>query len=203
MKPATTLKSIHWLQTLLKHVSQTDICSSAGKWQSLLRCASWSVLTWRQTESLSVQLRNLMTTARGEPCITAVHLSGVLELHPSFLSLFFGTKSKDEPRIWRQLRAVICLLFLHTDISATSLVLFLSPLSNFHFEQELFSKLRYCSLLRTYGTSAILKCFQSVCRGRWWQTPVFEGKVGSSSSGTADVWRAMYEGVQSCLGLVK
>lgn len=81
---------IHSSQTLLNiFFPQNDIFSSAVKWQSLLCGASWSVLTWRQTESLSAQLCNLMTRARGEPCISTVHLSDILELHPSFFFIPF------------------------------------------------------------------------------------------------------------------
>lgn len=119
-------------------------------------------MTWRQTESLSVQLRNLITTARGGPCISNVHLSAILELHPSFLSLFlrFQTQGWKKAMIWRQLRGVIRLSFLYPYIAATLLSVFWA--NDVHSEQELFSKLRYCSLLRTYGNSASLKCFQSL-----------------------------------------
>lgn len=91
---------IHWLQTSLKHFfcGMTFAVRQAN--DKLFSAVSWSVMTWRQTESLSVQLCNLITTARGGPCISNVHLSAILELHPSFLSLFFVFKPKDERKPW-------------------------------------------------------------------------------------------------------
>lgn len=59
------------------------------------RRVSPSALTRRQTDSLSVQLCNLITSARGRPRAAAVHLSGIFELHPSFPPLIFVIKPRD------------------------------------------------------------------------------------------------------------
>lgn len=70
--------------------SNDDISSEASKWRSPRHCVSWSVLTPRQTDSLSVQLRNLITSAGGSPRISAVHLLAIFKLHPSFYSCLFS-----------------------------------------------------------------------------------------------------------------
>lgn len=44
-------------------------------------CVSSTVLTPKHTDSLSMQLRNLITTARGKLCLPTVHLACILE-HP-------------------------------------------------------------------------------------------------------------------------
>lgn len=167
-----------------------------AKWQSLLCCVSWSVFTRRQTESLSVQLRNLITTARGEPCVSTVHLSDIFELHPSlFCPFFFGFKSNDErkPRICRQLRAVC-----HPSVVALSwycgdngCLVFSVFFEQMMFTLSCFSKWSYCSSLRTYRNSASLQMPSIFMQSRWWQTSVFEEEIGSSSLSSADIWQAV------------
>lgn len=43
-----------------------------------------------------MQLSNLITMTRGEPCVPTVHLSDILELHPSPMSLLLDFKPNND-----------------------------------------------------------------------------------------------------------